>query len=605
MLRSTIQTLTIILAGWFHACGTLSTAQEFQVPNPFEPLSQQNTVAPSQNPETPPEKAHGENDPVESSRTLEDGAQNPQPATPEVKPDHGVADEASGVDPSDADAIKAEPKGDEAANQPDANKANKVQAVLEPLIAPPREDLLQGDFKKPYLIEVDQQIDEFFSWYLLKSLEAAQVGGADLVIVKLTTPGGELETTLELANHLLSIQWAKVVFWIPKEAISGGAILSLSANAIYMKPSAAFGDAGPIFLTPWGDMIHAEEKIVSYTATKIRELAKQSGRPTEVAAAMADRKLKVFECTHKESGRVVFLSQAQVDSPKFAGNFNIGLPIEEAGNNLFLTVGGKRAKQLQLCDELFESETELLKKLSAVEPTRISLTARDKWVFTLNRPWLTTLLLIVGAVCLYIEFTVPGVTLPGLISLLCFSTFFWSHILGGTAGGLEIMIFIVGVICLLLEIFVLPGFGIFGITGMGLLGLSLLMATQDFLIPQTQKQWQQLEGNGLSIAIAGIVVAGIVAVQVFWFDSLPGMKPFQLRPEQLPPVSPAVAETHPAMKIKVGDPGTAYSDLRPSGKAMLDGELVDVLSEGDYVEQGSLIYVLRIEGNIVTVRKLT
>ena len=142
MLRSTIQTLTIILAGWFHACGTLSTAQEFQVPNPFEPLSQQNTVAPSQNPETPPEKAHGENDPVESSRTLEDGAQNPQPATPEVKPDHGVADEASGVDPSDADAIKAEPKGDEAANQPDANKANKVQAVLEPLIAPPREDLL-------------------------------------------------------------------------------------------------------------------------------------------------------------------------------------------------------------------------------------------------------------------------------------------------------------------------------------------------------------------------------------------------------------------------------------------------------------------------------
>ncbi len=89
------------------------------------------------------------------------------------------------------------------------------------------------------------------------------------------------------------------------------------------------------FSNALGRHIHAEEKYVIYTATEIRELARQSGRPMEMAAAMADRKLKVYECKHKESGQVAFLSQAQVNSPKIAANFDIGLPIEEAGNNLF------------------------------------------------------------------------------------------------------------------------------------------------------------------------------------------------------------------------------------------------------------------------------
>ncbi len=244
MPRSLILRRTLIIfAGWFVACSAMCWAQDEPLPNLFEPLAQPAAVTPSQAPETPADSKPVEKASTENTSTLDDGAKAPQSETPvAVEPNSGVADEAS-----DGDTIKAEPIGEVAENPEVAIDAKKVPAVKDPVIAPPREDLLQGAFTKPYLIEIDQEIDGFFSWYLLKSLEAAQAGGADLVIVKLTTPGGELDLTIELANYLLSIQWAKVVIWIPTRSISGGAILSLGADAIYMKPTAIFGDAGQFF----------------------------------------------------------------------------------------------------------------------------------------------------------------------------------------------------------------------------------------------------------------------------------------------------------------------------------------------------------------------
>jgi membrane-bound serine protease (ClpP class) len=510
--------------------------------------------------------------------------------------------EAASTDPAEIGEANRAGHPDEA--QVAGQIADEGALFGQPISIPSRENLLQTTFQKPYLIEIDAQIDGFFDWFISKSLEQAKKNGADVVIIKLTSPGGELETSLNIARKLQEIDWAKTVVWIPEQAISGGAIMSLGADAIYMKKSAMFGDAGPIFMTPWGDIVDAEEKIVSYTAESIRLIAKESGLPVEVAAAMADRKLKVFSATEKSSGLPTFVNESQSQRADVKANFEIGEAIAEAGNDRFLTVGAPRAQQLMLCDETFESETNLLQRLSSEEVVRIEVTRTDQWVYTLNRPWLTTLILILGIICLYIEMTAPGVTLPGLISLLSFGLFFWSHLLGGTATGLEIMLFLLGTFALFVEIFVLPGFGVFGIAGIAMIGISLLMATQDFVIPMTDNQWKQFEGNGLSILLAGIVVAIIIGVQVFWFDSIPGLSRLQLRPEELPVAAPATS-LHPAASLERGARGVCQSDLRPSGKAMIDGMLVDVLTEGDYVEVGSEVSIIRIEGNIITVRKVT
>ncbi|MFO0943222.1 MAG: hypothetical protein U0930_21010 [Pirellulales bacterium] len=245
-----------------------------------------------------------------------------------------------------------------------------------------RKELLNGNFKKPYLIDVNLGIDGLFRWYLTRSLNTAKQAGADLVIIRLTTLGGELHTSLQLASNLLEIDWATVVVWIPNEAISGGAIVSMGADAIYMKPSATIGDVGIIHLQFWGAGVLAEEKDVSYYASVMRQLAVRSGRHPEVVAAMMDRKLKVIQATDKATGKKVFLNESQSLNQATLAKVNIDQPLDEAGNDRFLTVSGKRAMQLDLCEETFESEAAMLKQLTSVEPVRIQLNRAKSWLTT-------------------------------------------------------------------------------------------------------------------------------------------------------------------------------------------------------------------------------
>jgi membrane-bound serine protease (ClpP class) len=151
---------------------------------------------------------------------------------------------------------------------------------------------------------------------------------------------------------------------------------------------------------------------------------------------------------------------------------------------------------------------------------------------------------------------------------------------------------------------VLPGFGIFGIGGLGLIAVGLIMATQDFLIPETPLQWQQLQNNSLSVLAAFLILGLLITVQVMIFDTIPGFGRFQLQPEeQVLTTEPAIP--HAAYQLALGDRGVSQSDLRPSGKAVFGEQLVDVLTEGDYVERGTEVHVVRIEGNVITVRRST
>lgn len=465
-----------------------------------------------------------------------------------------------------------------------------------------RVNLLNGLHQRVYVIDVDRQIDGLFNWYLTNRLDRAKSQGADLVVIRLTTPGGDLEHSLNLARLLLDCDWAKIVVWIPREAISGGAIVSLGADAVIMQKSAMIGDAGPVMLGPGGEFVHAQEKIVSYTATAVRELAKASGRPEAIAEAMVDRTLKVFLATNKKTGQITYLTQQQTQDPGWSDEYDIGQAIAEAGENRFLTVGAERALELQLCDAVLTDESDLLERLTSQPVITTQLDWKDRLVYTLNRPWLTALLLLVGIVGLYLEISAPGLSLPGLVAVLCFSLFFWSHSLGGTAIWLEVLFFALGVGCLLIEFLVLPGFGVFGLSGSGLILIALIMATQDFLVPETPAQWRQLEVNSLSVFAAFIVLGAVIAVQIFFLDSIPGLRRFQLKPAE-PTAAVGLDLSQPSGQLCLGQQGTCQSDLRPSGKAIFGDLLVDVLSEGDYVERGTQVRVVRIEGNIVTVRR--
>jgi len=496
----------------------------------------------------------------------------------------------------------------------DAGEAAAVEELAEvQVLGEQRDPQLAKAYTRAYIIDLEGPIFGRFHWYLNQRLDKAQQSGADLVILRLTTPGGDLEQSLQLARRLRDINWATTVVYIPEEAISGGAILALGCDRILMRQGALIGDAGPIRFGLDGQFQHAEEKVVSFLASAIRELAQAKGRPAGLAEAMVDRSVLLFSAVEKATGKPTVLTRAETQLAGARERYTIGEQLPESGQNRFLTVGAERALELNLCDGVFASEQDMLEQFNVTLVEATQVTWIDKTVYFLNRPWLTAILLIVGLIGLYLELVAPGISVAGLVAMLCFGIFFWSHALGGTSGWLEVLLFVLGVGCLICELFVLPGFGIFGLSGLALVIVSLVMASQDFLLPTTSGEWGQLQTNSLIVLGAVLGVLLLFIGQVVLLDSIPGLNRFRLSAPDASlsePIGPEfslaggahVAQSEP---ISIGDQGVADSDLRPSGKVTLSGQLVDVVTEGDFVERGTTVEVLRVVGNRVVVRKTT
>jgi membrane-bound serine protease (ClpP class) len=480
--------------------------------------------------------------------------------------------------------------------------------------AAPRDRVLVEQYRRAMIIDFDGPIFGSQHSYLNNRLDRAHRAGVDLIILRLTSPGGLLDESVQLARRLNEIDWATTIAFIPEEAISGGAIIALGCDRIYMRPRALIGDAGPIVLGLDGMFKHVEEKRVSYLHVAMRELAEAKRRPSALASAMADRSLKVFTVKNTVTGETQYLSTEQITEQisklENAEDFEIGASIPEAGENRFLTVNGTRALELRLAEGTFESEDEMLAALTFDSKTETRMNWIDRTVYLLNRPWISGLLLFIALIALYIELAAPGISVAGLTSLACFGVFFWSHALGGTSGWLEVLIFVLGVLCIVIEIFLIPGFGVFGLSGALLILLSLIMATQDFVLPNTQIQWEQFQRNSL-IVLGSVAVVGILFLaQLLLLDSLPGLKRFQLRTPgvngTLSAAGTALLASAPSAEAtmpNVGERGVAESVLRPSGKVLFNKQLIDVVTEGDYLDPGTPVEVIRREGNRIIVRK--
>lgn len=496
----------------------------------------------------------------------------------------------------------------DSAEPPDESDNKEVKAK-EVLDRPPALDpILNKRFRKAMVIDVRGTIANAMKSYLNNRLDTAERGEVDLVIFRITSPGGELEASLELARKLSAVDWATTIAFIPEEAYSGAAILSLGCDRIYMRPRAIIGDAGPIRFHR-GVFEHADEKVVSALAVAIHEIAEGKGRPGSLAEAMVDRKLIIHQAENKQTGKHTYLTAKEIELPVNIELYDIGHPIPESGQDRFLTVSGTRAEELKLAEGLFDSERELIDRLSIDEYSETRRTWVDQIVFVLNLPVITGLLLLLGLIGLYVEFTFPGLSVSALVSLTCFAMFFWSHALGGTSGWLEVMLFALGVGCLGVELFILPGFGVFGLSGILMVMLSLVMASQDFVLPQSTVQWTTFRNNLLIVlgAVCSLIVALIV--NFAYFDSIPGLGRFRLAAPEAEPAEFSTISVGEGTKVvsgiylpQVGEKGTADSVLRPAGKVRFDNVLVDVVTEGDFLDPGTPVEVVKREGNRVIVR---
>lgn len=468
-----------------------------------------------------------------------------------------------------------------------------------------------GTPQKTFVIPLDGPIEPRLLSFLERKLPEAVDANADVVVLDIHSPGGRLDTTFEIIE-LLSETDVDTVAYIRHSAFSGAAMIALSCDRIEMHPEAQLGDVGVIVGGPFSAFQYVEEKERSPVVSMIRTLAESKGRPAALAEAMVDKDITVFSATHREDGRTAYFTNQEWDSLPTQDQWEQGRPILEAREDNFLTVSGKRAVELGLAEGTSRSLDATLDVINAERPvTVLAHTWVDGTIEILNSYWMTALLLIVGFIALFFELSAPGLGVGGLISFLCFSLFFWSRFLGGTAGWLEVTLFVASLAFIAAEFFIIPGFGFAGITGIGLMIVSLVMASRRVFLPVGGADWTDFGLNIFTITATLVVVMLVLFFAADYFQGLPLFRRLVLEPPKYDvSFESAAAEgtkdaelNTPWGRIGIGDLGQTVSPLRPSGKAQFAEDVIDVTTEGEFVASDSPIRVIKKHGKKITVRQ--
>ena len=464
------------------------------------------------------------------------------------------------------------------------------------------------------VIEFEGEITHERERYFNAKFKQAEKVGCDVLVIEIDSPGGLKIESLKMARLIRDCKWAYTVVFIKNEAISGGALMSLGCDEIHIAPNAKFGDIGEIgFDTEAFAWRLIEPKIESYLSRDARDLAQSKGRPADLAESMVDKDVIVFT-KQNDDGVDEFKIARVEDEDQPAAPWQV---VPETGAERFLTLSGQRTKQLGVAQYFADSRDEVLASFEGgAESTVVEFrhTTTDTIVHWLNTPFITGLLLVGGLVALYFELTAPGIGVGGLISGLCATLFFWSRMSGGTSGWLEVILFLAGIIFLVMEVFVIPGFGVAGVGGGLMLLASVVLASQDFVVPQTVWEWNRLLVTLLTV----ICSCTIFMVAAFFITRSLGSIPIFNRLVLTPDRPPATTGTNKNAgknagegggesgqpEISVGDWGTSESQLRPSGRALFNGRSFDVVSDGSFVDPDTQVKVIRIQGNVITVAEV-
>jgi membrane-bound serine protease (ClpP class) len=462
------------------------------------------------------------------------------------------------------------------------------------------------------LVRLEGVIDWESEFQLMRQIERALDAGCTLLIVEIDSPGGLVSASENLVDRLLEVgdQGVRTVAYVPRQAISGGGLVALACDEIYMHADALLGDIGPIEMREGGQIQHADEKMVSYLREIARKLAEKKGRPPALLMSMIDKQLPVYRVTHRETGRVWFLSEIEIQDQ--GGQWIKGGLIDGTNEGSFLTVDGKRAADLMISEAPVDSLEGLVQRIGLPPDAvrEIQIQWLDKLLIRLNSPAAMFLLFFCGIAAFYLELHLPS-GIFGMIAALCFVVFFWSRFMGGTAGWLEVMLFILGIICVMIELFLIPGVGFVGFGGAIMIIASLVMASQTFNsldggnVTNVLKSLGTLFGAGITVILFAVVMSNML-------PKIPLFSHIILTP---PGFEGDTDPDAPRLKSELfgegefagllGSRGASVSLLKPYGKARINGQVLEVVSDGPFIDAGSSIEVIEVSGRRIVVKEVS
>jgi membrane-bound serine protease (ClpP class) len=440
-----------------------------------------------------------------------------------------------------------------------------VVAGLMALMASGKPAQSQPPSRVVHVVPVEGIIDLGLAPFIQRVLKQATDESAATVILEINTFGGRVDAAVVIRDTLLNARVPTVV-WVNRRAISAGALISLAAEKIAMAEGGTIGAATPVQIgQPGGPAQPVEEKTVSYMRKEFRATAESRKRPPLVAEAMVDADVEIRDLIEK--GKL-------------------------------LTLTTEEALKHKIADFRADTIEEVLKRLAleGAEVRRVTPNWAENLVRFFTHPLVSSLLITLGMLGIILELRTPGFGLPGGLGILSLALFFWGHWLVQLAGWEEMLLVASGVVLLALEIFVIPGFGIAGVLGIVALlgGLSLSLvgagASWDFIL----KAMGQVVFSLLAALIASLVM-------LRFLPRLPWGRRLIL--ETGLPAGEGYASAPETDQRWLGKSGRAVSPLRPAGIAEIEGERVDVVSDGEFIDSGTPIAVTRIDGNRIVVRR--
>jgi membrane-bound serine protease (ClpP class) len=246
---------------------------------------------------------------------------------------------------------------------------------------------------------------------------------------------------------------------------------------------------------------------------------------------------------------------------------------------------------------------------AGIEPIIPEDSWSERLVTYLTHPAVVSILVLVGLMAFYSEAMAPGLGIPAAVAVCCFALVFGAPYLTGLATWWEIGLFVLGVVLIALEVFVIPGFGVAGISGIvccavGFLGIFIANAPDELPLPMTDYDWSRLAGGALAMLVAIIGSALGLVMLTKYFPDMPLLNRMALTPGQLDDNDVGVSESAPVRRISVGDVGVVESVCRPIGAVRFGEYLLDAESEGSVIATGKKVRVLRRDGNYVVVEEI-
>jgi membrane-bound serine protease (ClpP class) len=365
-------------------------------------------------------------------------------------------------------------------------------------------------------------------------------------------------------------------------------------------------------MSPTGGTEATGEKTVAAVRSQMAALAERNGHPVGIALAMVDFDVELWECTVNGRSRAVTKEELERLERDTSLTVERGQIINPPGKLLSLTAG--EALSYGLARGTADSQDDLFEAAGIKgNPVFRSPGMADALVSLLTSGPVQILLILVGLVMIFLELQSPGFGIFGVTAIIAFLLVFGSNALLGTVASMEMLLFLLGLGLLAVEIFILPGFGVIGISGIIVIGLSLVLSMQDFVIPTADWEWNILGRNvvivilGIIAAVTGIAVIVLLGPRIRIFDPLTlktritgtagGVDPDAVKDVS---ASGGAGEDYTPL---LGRTGRAVTTLRPSGKAQIEGRVYGVETEASFTERGSAVRVTRVLGNRIVVEE--